>query len=52
MLSVITTGMSFFIRNDNHCRKNDSALSVQNQKVVVKERETLKKSTAIWDICH
>ena len=29
----------------NH-KKNDSALSIANQKVVVKGRETLRKSTA------
>ena len=32
-------------------RKNDSALSVEDQKVIIKGQETLRKSTAGWDIC-
>ena len=32
-------------------RKNDLYLSVEHQKVVVKGRETLTKSTAGWDVC-
>ena len=32
-------------------RKNGSALSVEDQKIVVKEWETLRKLTAGWDIC-
>ena len=35
----------------NH-RKNSSALHVEDQKIVVKEWETLTKSTAGWDICY
>ena len=32
-------------------KRNGSALSVEDQKVVVKGRETQRKSTADWDIC-
>ena len=32
-------------------RKNESALSVEDQKIVVKGQETLQKSIADWDIC-
>ena len=32
-------------------RKNGSALSVEDQKIVVKGQETLRKSTASWDLC-
>ena len=32
-------------------RKNGSHLSVEDQKIVVKRPETLRKSTAGWDIC-
>ena len=31
-------------------RRNGSALSVEDQNIVVKEKETLRKSTAGWDI--
>ena len=34
----------------NH-KKNDSAVSVGDQKVVIKGQETLRKSTTGWDIC-
>ena len=34
----------------NH-RKNGSALSVKDQKVVIKGQETLRKPTAGWKIC-
>ena len=33
-------------------RKNGSALSVDDQMVVVKKQEALRKSTAGWDICY
>ena len=32
-------------------KKDDSAISIQDQKVVVKGREIIMKSTAGWDIC-
>ena len=35
---------------DDH-GKNDSALCVEDQKVVIKEQGSLRKSTAGWDIC-
>ena len=35
----------------NH-RKNGSALSMEDQKVVIKGWETLRKSKAGWDICY
>ena len=35
----------------NH-KKNSSALSVNDQKLVVKVPETLRKSTTGWDICY
>ena len=34
----------------NH-RKNGSPLNIDDQNIVVKWQETLKKSTASWDIC-
>ena len=34
----------------NH-RKNGLTLSVENQKIVIEGQETLRKSTAGWDIC-
>ena len=32
-------------------RKNGSALNVEDQKIVVKGQQTLRKSIAGWDIC-
>ena len=32
-------------------RKNDSALNVEDQKVTVKCKEIMRKSTVGWDIC-
>ena len=34
----------------NH-RKNGSTLSIEDQKVVIKGQETLRKSSAGWDMC-
>ena len=33
-------------------RKNGLALSVEDQKITVKEQETLRKSTSGWDKCY
>ena len=32
-------------------RKNDAALSYEDQRVIVKGRENLRKAAAGWDIC-
>ena len=32
-------------------RKDDSALSVEDQKIIIKNRDTFRKATFGWEIC-
>ena len=51
MPSVMSIRMNTYYWRHLKSQKNDSALSVEDQKIVIEGKEFLRKSIAGWDIC-